>query len=56
MTLVVAVGGLIIWLPQGFPWDRLVSWPLTGLVFFSLIFVMVGALRYRVRRAQELAA
>jgi NADH-quinone oxidoreductase subunit H len=56
MTLVVAFGLLVIAFPEGFPWDQIVSWPLTGLVLFSLIFVMVGALRYRFRRAQELAA
>jgi NADH-quinone oxidoreductase subunit H len=56
MTLVVVFGGLVIAFPQGFVTDQIVGWPLTGLVFFFLVFVMVGALRYRVRRAQELAA
>jgi NADH-quinone oxidoreductase subunit H len=57
LVLVVVVGGLVLWPPtaNGFPWDRWVAWPLTlGLVAF-LFYVMVRALQWSRRRAQELA-
>jgi NADH-quinone oxidoreductase subunit H len=58
LVLVVVVGGLVLWpaTADGFPWDRWVAWPLTlGLVAF-LLYVMVRALQWSRRRAQELAA
>jgi NADH-quinone oxidoreductase subunit H len=57
LVLVVGVGGLVLWPPtaNGFPWDRWLAWPLTlGLVAF-LVYVMVRALQWSRRRAQELA-
>jgi NADH-quinone oxidoreductase subunit H len=58
MTLLVVVGGLTLWEPtrNGFFWDRWLAWPLTtALVLFGLS-VMVRAVRWSRRRAQELAA
>jgi len=57
LVLVVVVGGLVLWpaTANGFPWDRWVGWPLTiGLVAF-LSYVMVRAVQWSRRRAQELA-
>ena len=56
-VLVIAVGGLVLWpaTSNGFPWDRLVGWPLTiGLIGF-LTFVMVRALQWNRSRARALA-
>jgi NADH-quinone oxidoreductase subunit H len=58
MTLVVAVGTFLM-LPatrNGFPWDHYVGWPLTGLVFFVLLYWLVAARRWSARRIQEYAA
>jgi hypothetical protein len=57
-VLVIVVGGLILWpaTANGFPWDRYVGWPLTALLVGFLFVVMVRALRWNRRRAQELAA
>jgi NADH-quinone oxidoreductase subunit H len=57
-VLVIVTGGLILWpaTANGFPWDRYVGWPLTVLLVGFLIMVMVRALRWNRRRAQELAA
>jgi NADH-quinone oxidoreductase subunit H len=57
-VLVIATGGLILWpaTATGFPWDRFVGWPLTVLFVAFLITVMVRALRWNRRRAEELAA
>jgi NADH-quinone oxidoreductase subunit H len=57
-VLVIVTGGLILWpvTANGFPWDRFVGWPLTVLFVGFLITVMVRALRWNRRRAQELAA
>jgi NADH-quinone oxidoreductase subunit H len=57
LVLVVAVGGLVLWpaTADGFPWDRLVGWPITlGLLAF-LLYVMVRAVLWSRRRAQALA-
>jgi len=57
-ALVVAIGFFVL-LPataNGFPWDRYFGWPLTLLLIGFLIVVMVRALRWNRRRAQELAA
>jgi NADH-quinone oxidoreductase subunit H len=58
MVLVVAIGGFLMWAPtrQGFPWDRYVGWPLTALMFVYLIYMLVAARRWSVRRAREMAA
>jgi NADH-quinone oxidoreductase subunit H len=58
MTLVVAVGGLVLWRPTatGFPWDRWVGWPLTVLLFVYLASMIVAAQRWSRRRAREMAA
>ena len=44
MTIVVVVGGLIMWAPtrDGFPWDVYVGWPLTLLVLGALTLWMVA--------------
>jgi NADH-quinone oxidoreductase subunit H len=56
--VLVVVTGFFVLLPataDGFPLDRWVAWPLTlGFVAF-LVIVMVRALRWNRRRAQELA-
>ena len=57
--VLVVVTGFLILLPataNGFWWDRYFGWPLTGLLIIFLITVMVRALRWNRRRAQELAA
>jgi NADH-quinone oxidoreductase subunit H len=58
MVLVVAVGGLVMWpaTSQGFPWDRYVGWPITVVVFAYLVYMIVAARRWSVRRAREMAA
>ena len=58
MTLVVAVGGLVMWpaTSGGFPWDRFVGWPLTLLVLGYLFLTMAAAWRSRGRRVREMAA
>jgi len=58
LGLVVVVGGLALWpaTANGFPWDRFVGWPITAVVFLFLVTVMVRALQWNRRRAQELAA
>ena len=58
MTLVVVIGGLVMWKPTalGFPWDRYVGWPLTGLLFLVLLAGMLRAIQWSRRRPQELAA
>jgi NADH-quinone oxidoreductase subunit H len=58
MTLVVVIGGLVMWGPtkDGFPWDRYVGWPLTGIVFFLLLYWLIAARRWSARRIREYAA
>jgi len=58
MALVVIVGGLVLWPPtrNGFPWDRWVGWPLTGLIVLYLLYAMVAARRWSARRLREYAA
>jgi NADH-quinone oxidoreductase subunit H len=58
MTLVVVIGGLVMWAPtkNGFPWDRYVGWPLTGLVLLLLAYWLVAARRWSARRVREAAA
>ncbi len=58
LVLVVVVGGLSLWQPtrNGFPWDGLAGWTLTVGLFLFLVSVMVRALVWNRRRAQELAA
>ncbi len=58
LTLVIVVGGLILWpaTANGFPWDRWLAWPLTLGVFAFLIMVMLRALRWNRQRAAELTA
>jgi NADH-quinone oxidoreductase subunit H len=58
MTLVVVVGGLLMWGPtkNGFPWDHYVGWPLAILVFGVLLYWLVAARRWSARRIQEYAA
>ena len=57
-ALVIVMGGLILWpaTANGFPWDHYVGWPITVLLVVFLFTVMVRALRWNRRRAQELAA
>ena len=58
MGLVVAVGGLLMWPPtqNGFPWDRYVGWPLTAVLVFYLLYMLVAARRWSARRVREMAA
>jgi len=58
MTLVVVIGGLVMWEPtkNGFPWDRYFGWPLTGIVFFLLLYWLIAARRWSARRIREYAA
>ena len=58
MTLVVVIGGLVMWAPtkNGFPWDRYFGWPLTVGVLLVLFYWMVAARRWSARRVREVAA
>jgi NADH-quinone oxidoreductase subunit H len=58
LVMVVTVGGLLMWPPtrNGFPWDRYVGWPLTGLLLFYLLYMLVAARRWSARRVREMAA
>jgi NADH-quinone oxidoreductase subunit H len=58
LVLVVVVGGLVLWpaTANGFPWDRWVAWPIAIAIVGFLFYVMVRALQWSRRRAQELAA
>jgi NADH-quinone oxidoreductase subunit H len=56
MVLAVAIGGFVLWKPNGFPWDGGAGWALTGITFFYLIYVMLAARRWARHREQELAA
>ena len=58
MTIVVVVGGLIMWpvTRNGFLWDKYVGWPLTALIFGALIAWMAGARLSKKRRVHEMAA
>ena len=42
MTLAIAVGALVLWMPAGFLWDRFVGWFVFGGIF---IYLLVGLLR-----------
>jgi NADH-quinone oxidoreductase subunit H len=55
---VIGVGGLVLWpaTAHGFPWDRIVGWPLTVLFFLFLLTVMTRALLWNRRRERELLA
>jgi hypothetical protein len=57
LVLVVVVGGLVLWpsTAGGFPWDRWVGWPITLALAAFLFYVMVRAVQWSRRRAQELA-
>jgi NADH-quinone oxidoreductase subunit H len=57
LALVVVVGFFVL-LPataNGFPWDRWVGWPITLALAAFLFYVMVRAVQWSRRRAQELA-
>jgi NADH-quinone oxidoreductase subunit H len=56
LVLVVVVGGLVLWVPQGFPWDRWVGWPLTMGLFAYLVIGVLRAVSWSRRRIQEMAA
>ncbi len=58
LGLVVVVGGLALWpvTANGFWWDGLAGWLTTIGLFVFLVNVMVRALLWNRRRAQELAA
>ncbi len=56
LGLVAAVGFLIL-LPttaSGFPWDRIVGWPIAIALALFLLFVMIRAFVWNRRRAREL--
>ena len=57
--VLVSVVGLLILIPataKGFPWDGVAAWLITVGLFLFLVSVMVRALLWNRRRAQELAA
>ena len=54
LTLIVIVGGLILWKPYGFVQDRWVGWPIVLGLFAMLLTGMLRALQWNRRRAQEL--
>jgi NADH-quinone oxidoreductase subunit H len=58
MVLVVLVGALVMWpaTRNGFPWDRYVGWPITAVLLAYLVYMIVAARRWSVRRAREMAA
>jgi NADH-quinone oxidoreductase subunit H len=58
LVLVLVTGGLVLHpaTADGFPWDTWVGWPLTLAFVLFLTVVMVRALQWNRRRAQELAA
>jgi NADH-quinone oxidoreductase subunit H len=58
MVLVVVIGGLVMWEPtkNGFATDRYFAWPLTGILFFLLLYWLIAARRWSARRIQESAA
>jgi NADH-quinone oxidoreductase subunit H len=58
LAMVVTVGALVMWPPtrNGFPWDRWVGWPLAALLFAYLLYMIVAARRWSLRRAREVAA
>jgi NADH-quinone oxidoreductase subunit H len=58
MTLVVVVGGLTLLGPtqNGFPWDRYVGWPIVSALFLYLVWGIVDAFRWSLRRPQRYAA
>jgi len=56
MVLVVVVGGLVLWVPDGFFWDKPAGVALTAVTFLYLIYVAIKALRWQARRTQEQAA
>jgi hypothetical protein len=58
LGLVVVVGGLVLWpaTANGFPWDGAAAWLSASALLVFLVYVMVRALRWNRRRAQELAA
>jgi NADH-quinone oxidoreductase subunit H len=57
LAMVVVVGGLVLWpaTANGFPWDRFVGWPITVALLAFLAYVMIRAVQWSRRRAQELA-
>jgi NADH-quinone oxidoreductase subunit H len=58
LTLVVVIGGLVMWKPtsHGFPWDHYFGWPLTLGLAFSLLVGMLRAISWSRRRPREMAA
>jgi len=56
LTAVVLVGGLVMWVPNGFVWDGWVGWPLTLFLFGFLFVLMQRAIRWSRKRAVEMAA
>jgi NADH-quinone oxidoreductase subunit H len=58
LVMVVGIGGLVMLkaTARGFWWDLYVGWPLTALVFVSLLVGLVRARQWSRRRLQELAA
>jgi NADH-quinone oxidoreductase subunit H len=56
LGLAVLVGGLVLWWPRGFLWDRYVGWPLAALLAGWLALGLVRARLWSRRRVQELAA
>jgi len=58
LALVIVVGGLTLvpGLKNGFAWDGIAGWSLSGITVFYLIYVMLAARRWAKQREQELAA
>jgi NADH-quinone oxidoreductase subunit H len=57
LGLALVVGGLVTWpvTRDGFPWDRVLAWPLALAVLGLLTYGFVRARRWQARRAQEYA-
>lgn len=56
MALVVGIGWLTLQAPNGFAWDGVAGWVLTGVTVAYLFYVMLAARRWARLRQRELAA
>jgi NADH-quinone oxidoreductase subunit H len=56
MTLAIVVGGLVLWMPGGFPWDRFVGWLVFGGIFVYLLVGLLRAVLWSRARIRAMAA
>jgi NADH-quinone oxidoreductase subunit H len=56
MTLAIVVGGLVLWMPDGFPWDRFVGWLAFGGIFVYLLVGLLRAVLWSRARIRAMAA